>query len=126
MGKKLFLLFAIVPALELYLLIKVGGRIGAFNTIGLVIITAAVGAYMVKLEGLNVMLRFQQHMREGLFPADEIFDGALLLVAGALLVTPGLLTDLVGFLVVIPPTRAIIKKIIEKKLKKSNFVINVR
>jgi len=122
---KLFLVFAIVPAVELYLLIRVGTIIGAFNTVLLVIATAAVGAYMVRLEGLNVALRFQQNLQDGIFPGEEIFDGAMLLVAGALLVTPGLLTDTAGFLIVIPPSRAALKRFIRKRIEKSSFVIRV-
>ena len=111
---KLFLIFTIVPVVELYLIIEVGSRIGALNTVSLVIVTAAVGAYMVKMEGLGVMARLQRNMQEGVFPAEEILDGLMLLVAGALLLTPGFLTDVLGFLAVFPLTRGLIKKLVKK------------
>jgi len=115
---KLLLLFLIIPVVELALLIKIGTVIGTLNTILLVIFTAFIGAYLVKTEGLNVMERFQSNLGQGIFPAEEIFDGAIILVAGALLVTPGVITDFVGFVLVIPPSRAVIKKFIRKFVEK--------
>jgi UPF0716 protein FxsA len=122
---KLLLLFLIVPVVELVLLIKIGSIIGLLNTILLVISTAIVGAYLVKTEGLNVMQRFQGNLGQGVFPAEEIFDGAMILVAGALLVTPGVITDIVGFALVIPPTRAVIKKFIRRFVEKKIVTVNV-
>ncbi|VAV83448.1 hypothetical protein MNBD_DELTA01-2044 [hydrothermal vent metagenome] len=115
---RLLLLFLIIPVVELALLIKIGTVIGTLNTILLVIFTAFIGAYLVKTEGLNVMERFQSNLGQGIFPAEEIFDGAIILVAGALLVTPGVITDFVGFVLVIPPSRAVIKKFIRKFVEK--------
>lgn len=115
---KLFLIFTIIPVIELTLLIKIGTIIGTLNTILLVIFTAMVGAYLVKMEGLGVMMRFQQNMSEGVFPGEEIFDGALILISGALLVTPGVATDLVGFLLVFPASRQIIKKYLKDYLRR--------
>ncbi|MDH3972643.1 MAG: FxsA family protein [Deltaproteobacteria bacterium] len=114
---KLFLIFTIVPVIELALLIKIGTVIGTLNTIMLVIFTAMLGAYLVKMEGISVITRFQQNMLEGRFPAEELFDGALVLIAGALLVTPGVTTDLTGFLLVIPSSRLIIKQFLKKYIK---------
>lgn len=111
---KLFFLFALIPVIELAILIKVGSSIGVGYTILLVLGTAMVGAYLVRLEGLNIMLRFQKNMSEGIFPTEEIFDGAMILVSGALLLTPGLVTDLTGFLLVFPPSRKIIKGYVKK------------
>ncbi len=122
---KLLLLFLIIPVVELILLIKIGTVIGTLNTILLVISTAFIGAYLVKTEGLNVMQRFQSNLNHGVFPAEEIFDGAMILVAGALLVTPGILTDIVGFVLVIPPTRAVIKKFIRKFVEKRFVTVNM-
>jgi UPF0716 protein FxsA len=106
---KLFLIFTIIPLIELAILVKIALYIGIFYTIAIVIGTAVLGAYMAKMEGLSVIFRFQKNMLEGIFPAEEILDGAMLLVAGAFLVTPGVLTDIIGFLIVIPASRAIIK-----------------
>lgn len=114
---KLFLLFTIIPIIELTLLVKIGMEIGIYYTVLLVLGTAFVGAYMAKMEGLGVIVRFQRNMMEGIFPAEEMIDGAMLLVAGALLITPGILTDVVGFLLVIPSTRAVIKVWLKRYLK---------
>ncbi|MFQ5900349.1 MAG: FxsA family protein [Thermodesulfobacteriota bacterium] len=118
---KLFLLFITVPILELAILIKIGTIIGTMNTIFLVIITALIGAYMVKREGLEVCYRFQENIGMEILPAEEIFDGAMILIAGAMLLTPGIITDTIGFLLVFPVSREVIKtnikKCIEKKLQ---------
>lgn len=123
---KLFLIFTIIPVIELALLIKIGTIIGTLNTILLVIFTAMLGAYLVKMEGLGVMTRFQQNMHEGRFPAEEIFDGALILIAGALLVTPGVTTDIIGFLLVIPSSRLIIKQYLKKYIQYRMSITDIR
>ena len=115
---KLFLIFAVVPLIELGILIEIGSHIGVFNTITLVILTAVVGAYMVRQEGLGVLYRIQKNMNEGQFPADELINGAMILVAGALLLTPGVFTDIIGFLMVFPASRNFIRKFITKYLEK--------
>ena len=117
MFSRLFLIFTIVPIIELTLLIKVGSYIGAINTILVVILTAAIGAYMVKMEGLGVMYRIQKNMQEGIFPADELVNGMMILVAGALLLTPGFFTDVIGFLMVLPFTRNRIRIFAMKYIK---------
>lgn len=115
---KLFLLFAVIPVVELALLIQIGSIIGTFNTIAIVILTAITGAYMVKLEGIGVFSRMQRDMAQGIFPADELLNGVLILVAGALLLTPGFFTDILGFLMVFPGSREIIKKIVKRYLER--------
>ncbi|HHL40156.1 MAG TPA: FxsA family protein [Deltaproteobacteria bacterium] len=122
---RLFILFTLIPVIELALLIKVGSFLGVFNTVMIVIATALAGAYLVRLEGLGVMYRFQRNLSEGIFPAEEIFDGALLLVAGALLVTPGFFTDVLGLLIVIPATRAVIKARLRRRIEKSSTIITI-
>ncbi|MEF9427637.1 MAG: FxsA family protein, partial [Candidatus Mariimomonas ferrooxydans] len=125
---KLFLIFAVIPVIELALLIKVGSIIGTINTISIVILTAVIGAYMVKLEGLGVMSRIQANMQEGIFPAEELINGMMILLAGALLLTPGFFTDVIGFFMVIPVSRNFLKRIarryIEKKMSSGEFRIN--
>lgn len=123
---RLFLIFAIVPVIELSLLIKVGTLIGTLNTVVLVITTAMVGSYLVKMEGINVIYRFQQNMQEGIFPAEEILDGAMILVAGCLLVTPGILTDIIGFSFVFPMSRMAIKRLLRRYIDKKIATMNVR
>lgn len=114
---KLFLVFTIVPAIELVLLIVIGTHIGTLNTIAIVLATGFLGAYMVRAEGLNVLTRLQRTVAEGGFPGEDILDGVMVLVSGALLITPGIITDVVGFLVVIPQTRELIKNALKNYLK---------
>jgi UPF0716 protein FxsA len=104
--------------IELALLIKIGSFIGIFNTITIVILTAIIGAYMVRLEGLGVMYRIQKNMQEGIFPAEEMINGTMILIAGALLLTPGFFTDIIGFIMVFPFSREYIKKIAKGYIKK--------
>jgi UPF0716 protein FxsA len=120
---KLFLIFAVVPVAELAILIKIGTLMGTLNTVLLVVGTAVLGAYLVRMEGLNVFYRFHRNLSEGVFPAEEIFDGALLLVAGAVLITPGLLTDILGLLLVFPPSRKIFKKIIRRYVEETVTIV---
>ncbi|NOZ25022.1 MAG: FxsA family protein [Nitrospirae bacterium] len=115
---KLLVLFVVVPVVELSLLIKVGSVIGTMNTIIIVLLTAAIGAYMVRLEGLGVMYRLQKNLMEGIFPAEELIDGVMILIAGVLLLTPGFITDTIGFLMVIPGSRNAIKRIARRYLEK--------
>ena len=122
---KLFILFALIPVIELAILIKVGSHIGVGYTLLLVIGTAIVGAYLVRLEGFNIMGRFQRNVNEGIFPTEEIFDGAMVLVSGALLLTPGLLTDITGFLLVFPPSRGVIKGYLKKYIKAHSKTITI-
>jgi UPF0716 protein FxsA len=117
MFSTLFLIFVIVPIIELTLLIKVGSYIGAMNTVLVVILTAAIGAYMVKMEGIGVMYRIQKNMEEGIFPGDELISGMMILVAGALLLTPGFFTDVIGFVMLVPVSREFIKKIAKRYIK---------
>lgn len=114
----LFLIFVLVPVIELTILIKVGSLIGILNTVAIILLTALIGAYMVRLEGLGVLSRIQQNMQEGVFPTEELIDGGMILVAGALLLTPGFFTDTVGFLMVVPGSRNLIKKMARRYIEK--------
>ena len=102
---QLLLLFTLVPLIELALLIKLGQMTNAVTTIGIVILTGIIGAYLARREGIKAWRRLEQSMREGVSPADELIEALLILVAGAVLITPGLLTDLFGFGLLIPPVR---------------------
>lgn len=97
-----------VPLLDTWLLINVGTQIGALYTIGLVILTAVVGGNLVKRQGLSTWMKIQQQMQSGQAPAIELFEGGCILVAGALLITPGFLTDTIGFLLLVPPLRQVV------------------
>lgn len=109
MAPVLFLLFLVVPFLELYVILQVGQAIGALNTIGVLILVSAAGAWLVKREGLGVVRRVQERVHRGDVPGRELVDGVLILFAGALLLTPGFLTDLVAILLLFPPVRAAVR-----------------
>ncbi|ADU65171.1 FxsA cytoplasmic membrane protein [Desulfurispirillum indicum S5] len=102
---QLFLLFIVIPLVELFLLLRVGAIIGALNTIALVIITAAVGAYYARSEGMSVVYRMQQMTARGEVPTVELVDALMIFGGGALLLTPGFLTDALGLACILPMTR---------------------
>jgi UPF0716 protein FxsA len=115
MFRSLFLLFLIVPLIEIYFLIQVGDVIGAGWTIFLVVATAVIGAGLLRMQGLSTMLRAQSTLAQGQLPALAMMEGLVLLVCGGLLLTPGFFTDAVGFLLLIPPARqTLIKRLIAK------------
>jgi len=101
----LFLIFVIVPIIEISILIQVGDYLGLVPTIALVILTAAVGASLVRSQGLKTLLSAQQKIQQGLQPGQEMLEGVMLAVAGVLLVTPGFATDGLGLLLLIPAIR---------------------
>jgi len=105
----LVVLFLLVPLAELYVIIQVGQAFGALNTIALLIIISAVGAWLVKREGMSVWKRFQRQLEAGSMPGREIADGVMILFAGALLMSPGFLTDIVGIVLLLPPVRAVVR-----------------
>ncbi len=106
---RLLLLFTIVPVCELALLIEVGQRLGVLPTVALVLGTGVLGAALARREGTQALHRLRTNMSQGKFPGEEIFDGVLILTGGLLLLTPGLLTDLLGFSVLVPFGRRLIK-----------------
>ncbi|MEE9310668.1 MAG: FxsA family protein [Cocleimonas sp.] len=108
-------LFLVIPILEIYFLIKVSDIIDIFPTIILVILTAVIGAGLLRQQGISTLARLQQNMGQGKLPAQELIEGVLLAVGGALLMTPGFITDTIGFLCLIPFTRKLIAKNIMKR-----------
>lgn len=102
----LAVLFLVVPFLELFVLLQVGQAIGVFDTIALLVLVSLTGAWLVKREGLGVLRRAEERVATGAVPGRELVDGVLILLAGALLLTPGFLTDVVGILLLLPPVRA--------------------
>jgi len=102
---KLFLAFTLVPMLELYLLIKIGTVMGALNTLALVILTGFVGAYLARMQGMQTMLRVRSQLQQGIMPAEDLIDAVIIFVAGIVLLTPGLLTDIAGLLLLFPTSR---------------------
>ena len=115
---RLFLLFTLVPAIELYLIIKVGSVIGALNTIFIIIFTGILGAYYARQQGFKVVSNIQWKMQQGSVPGDDLVNGAMLLVGGAFLITPGFITDFAGFSLIFPPTREAIKVGVKRYLEK--------
>ena len=115
----IYLLFIVVPAVELVLLIEVGKQFGTLATLGLIVATGFIGAALARHQGLAVLSRLRSEVGAGHLPGDALLDGALILVAGALLVTPGVLTDAVGFLLLIPPTREGLKRHLKKRFQRA-------
>jgi len=101
----IFLFFLIVPFVEIYLLLQIGGIIGVFPTIFMVVFTAVLGAWLLRKQGLSTWQRFQDSLKQGVIPAYEMIEGPILLVGGALLLTPGFFTDALGFACLIPQLR---------------------
>jgi len=118
MFPQLLLLFISVPLIEVLILIKLGSLFGFWPTIFLVIGTGILGAYLAKLYGLTIWYKIQQDLQAGLMPADKLVDGLLILIGGIVLLTPGLLTDILGFMLLIPFTRNYFKRFVKTKLKK--------
>ncbi len=99
------LIFMLVPIVEMWILIEVGGWIGALPTIALVVLTATLGLSLLKRQGLSTLTRARRKMDEGSIPASELVSGVMIAVGGALLLTPGFVTDAIGFALLIPQTR---------------------
>ncbi|MFQ3176711.1 MAG: UPF0716 protein FxsA [Psychromonas sp.] len=117
MFAKLFLTMVSVSLLEIYVLIKVGGFLGAWPTIALVVLTAFVGSALVRSQGLQVLRQFQQRIAQGESPGQELIEGFMLLVTGVLLVTPGFVTDFLGLLILQPSIRSMVAKYILANVK---------
>jgi len=115
------LLFFAMPIIEMYLLITVAGYIDALPTIGLVMLTAVIGVTLLRYQGLETLMRGTQKMRSGQMPAQEVAEGLLLAVAGALMITPGFVTDAIGFLILFPPTRLVIAHMMLARVQTHSF-----
>ena len=102
---KFLIAFTIIPIIEIYLLIEIGSFFGVLTAITLVILTGFLGAFMARMQGLQTLFRIQESLREGRMPSGELLDALLIVIAGLVLLTPGFLTDSVGFLLLIPSTR---------------------
>lgn len=123
---RLILLFTVVPLVELYILIKIGGHIGGFNTILLVVITAMLGAWLARLEGLRTLRQIQLSLSQGQVPAEELIDGALILAGGVLLLTPGVLTDIFALFLLVPITRTAFKRWLRRRFDRMVASGNIR
>jgi UPF0716 protein FxsA len=119
---RLLLLFTIVPLIELFLLVKLGTVIGIAPTILIVIFTGALGAWLARWQGLGVLRRVSEDLAAGRLPADALIDGLLILIAGAVLLTPGLLTDALGFVLLVPQGRAVVRRAVAARLEQRTVV----
>ncbi len=118
MAALLVLVFLVVPLVELYLIIQVGSAIGALNTIVLLVVMAAAGGWLVKREGLGVLRRIQSQLQGGRLPGRDLVDAFLILFAGALMLTPGFLTDVVGLALLLPPVRSVVRTTLGHRVSK--------
>ena len=114
----LLLAIILIPAIEIYLFIQIGGQIGAFNTILIILLTAVVGVYFVRLQGLNTLRSGVTQLYNNQIPIYEMMSGAALAFAALLLIIPGFATDVIGFLLILPVTRSLIFKYLGRKYKK--------
>ena len=114
---RLFLLFTAVPLLELMILIELGRTMGLSATIGIVLLTGAIGAWAARAQGFYVLGQIQSELNTGQLPAEQLVDGAMVLVGGVLLITPGLLTDSVGFALMVPAVRRVIREMLMRKFQ---------
>ena len=117
---KLLLLIIGIPLIEIYLFIKIGSEIGAFNTISLILITAVLGIYYARYEGLNTLKSGMSRMINNKLPLYEILSGATLAFASLLLIFPGFATDIMGLLLIFPLTRKLLFNLLSKKFPKEN------
>ena len=115
---RLLLLFTVVPLLELFLLVKLGTVIGIGATVLIVICTGVLGAWLARWQGLGVLRRLTEDLNQGRLPADALIDGLLILIAGAVLLTPGLITDALGFLLLVPQGRAVVRRLVSARFEK--------
>lgn len=119
----LFLLFVIVPIVELYTIIRMSSYIGFLNTLGVMFVVAILGSWLVKREGMRVWRRFNESVAAGKVPTRDIVDGVLILGAGALLLTPGFFSDVFGLLMLFPPSRAMFRRVLIKRSRRNIIVV---
>lgn len=104
------IIFVIIPLLEVFAFIQVGDEIGVFKTLLLCVLTAMIGGMLVRQQGLETLVKAQNNFRSGQIPLDALFDGFCIVIAGAMLLTPGFVTDTMGFLLLIPPFRKFVRE----------------
>ncbi len=122
---KILPVFVIVPIVEIAILIKLGGLIGGWETVYIVILTAVLGAALAKQQGLSVLTSIMEDMNAGRAPSANLMDGLMILVGAVVLLTPGLVTDFAGFLLLIPQTRRRIKFFVQKRVEKRMNIIDI-
>jgi len=124
---KNLLIFTLVPLIEIFVLIELGGIIGSWPTIILIALTGFIGVFLAKYQGIAVLYKMQTNLQAGELPAEQMFDGACILVGGALLLTPGLITDIFGFSLLLPFTRIFYKaaaqKYVSRRMNDESFQV---
>jgi UPF0716 protein FxsA len=125
---RLLILFTLVPILELYVLLEIGSLIGTMATVALIFMTGIAGAYLARVQGFSLVNKIQSEMNQGRVPKGELLNGAMILVGGVLLLTPGFCTDLLGFSLLVPLTRDLYKGFIRRWMEKmmASGQINIR
>jgi UPF0716 protein FxsA len=113
----LLLLFLVVPIVELYVIVQVAQGVGVIETIGLLVLVSVLGAWLVKAQGLSVLARIRQQLAQGSVPTNELVDGGLILFAGALMLTPGFVTDALGVALLLPPSRAVVRSVLIRRFR---------
>ena len=122
---RLFALFVITPVVEMALLIELGKRIGTWQTIGIIVLTGIIGASLTKSQGLRIVRNIKESVYNGEMPHNHLIEGVLILLGGALLITPGILTDAAGFVLVIPWTRRLIRERLKKYFKRRIGLVHI-
>ena len=117
MFAKLLFIFVTIPLVEMLILIKLGEAIGFWPTMAMVVVTGIIGASLAKAQGFLALNRIRSELNTGKLPADELVDGLLILIGGIVLLTPGLLTDLAGFSLMVPAIRTVIRKWLQRRFK---------
>jgi UPF0716 protein FxsA len=112
----LIAIFIVVPLAELYVIFKVGDAIGIPLTLAILVVDSVIGSMLLKSQGRAVWRRFDETMRAGRIPHQEVLDGVLVIFGGAFLITPGFLTDIIGILLLVPPTRALFRKLVQRRI----------
>ena len=113
----LALLFLVIPIVELYVIIQVAHAIGVFDTLGLLVLDSLLGGWLMKREGMGVLRRLQAKLATGELPSTELVDGFLILFGGALMLAPGFLTDVLGMALLLPPVRAVARRLLARRFK---------
>ena len=121
----LAVVFLVVPIVEIYVMLQVSGAIGVPETILLLIVISVVGAWLAKMAGLGVLNRLQRTVRAGKLPSAELVDGALVLLAGALMITPGFISDCLAILLLLPPSRAVVRGVVLRRLRAGGGLFQV-
>jgi UPF0716 protein FxsA len=121
----LALLFLVVPIAELYVIVQVSHSVGVADTLLLLVVISVAGAWLAKVAGIGVINRLQRTVRQGKVPSGELVDGALVLLAGALMISPGFLSDIVAVLLLLPPTRALVRGAVLRRIRAGGGLVRV-